>query len=270
MNKPFYKKHRVIFILIILLVLASAIAGWISDTLYINNAPDLIIKLRYYDLSLLIIVLPLSLIAFILSTLNNQPARLFTLGLTVYLIFTYCVTIFTCRQNNLFLIYIAILSLSAIYFYKGFIEINKTFLYWEDKKLSKFVSISLLFSAISGFGYWLIDAINSLTFSTNDIIGFDVKTPQVLDMAFVLPFTIYGAVKLWKNKVEGAIISSIMMIFFVFIGISVVIMEFALTAETGIELDYGKVYSFSFISLLNIILTFLTYRKVSFRTEKEE
>lgn len=267
MNKPFVKTHWILFALIILLVVFSAIIGWVSETLYSNNTPDLAIKSTYYDLSILIIVLPVSLTALILSIFNNQRARLFTLGLTVYLIFSYGVTIFTCRQNNIFLIYIAILTISAFYFIKGFAEIYSTFSGTINKRISKFVSISLLFSAISGIWFWLFDAISALSIHNNEML---VKAPQVLDMAFVLPFTIYGAIRLWRNKADGILISSIMMIFFVFIGISVIIMELGLSVKTGIEIDYGKVYSFSFISLLNIIITILTYRKLLLRIEKDK
>jgi hypothetical protein len=52
------------------------------------------------------------------------------------------------------------------------------------------------------------------------------------------------------------------MIFFVFIGPSVVIKEIGLSANTGIEMDYGAVYSYSFISMINIIITILAYRKL--------
>jgi len=267
MNKPFVKTHWILFSLIILLVFFSALVGWMSETLYSNNASDLVIKLKYYDLSLLIVALPVSLIALILSILNNQRARLFTLGLTVYLIFSYVVTIFICRQNNLFLIYISILTLSTFYFIKVFSDIYTTFSGTINRRISKFVAISLLFSAISGILFWLSDAISALSIHNNEM---QVKVPQVLDMAFFLPLTIYGAIRLLRNKANGIWISSIMMIFFVFIGISVIMMEFGLSIKIGIEIDAGKVYSFSFISVLNIIITILTYRKLSLKVEKDK
>ena len=246
MDKVFLKTHWVLFLPMLLLVFFAAITGWMSETLYSNNNLDLSIKLAYYDLSLLIIILPVSLICFILSVNNYLRARLFTLGLTVYLMFSFGVTLFTSAQNNFFLVYISILTLSTFYFIKGLVEFQRIL---PDA------------IAISGAIFLLSDAITALATPSNETM---VNAPQVLDLAFILPITIYGAVRLWKNKKDGILISSIMMIFFVFIGISVVMMEIGILVRAGIEIDEGKVYSFSFISLLNIITTAMMYRKLSF------
>ena len=119
-----------------------------------------------------------------------------------------------------------------------------------------------MFSAIFGFGYWLYDALCSLLTQSDEIGKLQVNVPQVFDMAIVLPFTIYGAIRLLRYKKDGILISLTTMIFFIFIGLSVIIMEIGLSANTRIEMDYGKVYSYSFISMINIISTVLTYRKL--------
>ena len=261
MDKGFVKTHWILFLPIILLVFLAAITGWMDETLYANNDPNLRIKLVYYDLSLLAIILPLSLIFFILSVQKNLRARLFTLGLTVYLLFSYVVTLFTCAQNNFFLVYISILTLSTSYLIKGLIEFHGILPDAIDKRTSRIVSIALLFSGISGAIFLLSNAITALVTPSNETM---VNAPQVLDLAFILPITLYGGVRLWKNKKDGILISSIMMIFFVFIGISVVMMEIGLLVRAGIEIDEGKVYSFSFVSLLNMFTTAMMYRKLSF------
>lgn len=261
-TQRFIRSHWILFVFILVLVIFTALTGWISESLYQNNPADLIIKLKYYDLSLLVIVVPVSLISMILSIRHNKQARIFSLGLTVYLVFSYGVTIFTCSQNSLFLIYITILCLCAFYFTKGFSEIYTTTSFGIKKNISRIASIVLLFSAISGFGYLFIDAISTLYAKSDNIILLHPKAPQVFDMAIVLPFTIYGAIRLLRYKKDGILISLTTMIFFIFIGISVVIMEIGLSVLTRIEMDYGKVYSYSFISMINIIITVLTYRKL--------
>lgn len=261
-NNIVVKTHLIFFILVIILVFFTAITGWMSETLYANNDPDLRIKLAYYDLSLFLIIVPLSLMLVVLSIYKNQRARLFTLGLTVYVLFSFVVTLFTCAQNDFFLVYISILTLSAFYLIQGLVEFHGIITNAIDKRTSRIVSIVLLFSAISGAIFLLSDAITAITTPSTETM---VDAPQVLDLAFILPFTIYGAVRLWKNKKDGILISSIMMIFFIFIGISVVMMEIGLVVRAGTELDEGKVYGFSFISLLNIITTTMMYRKLSFK-----
>ena len=89
-----------------------------------------------------------------------------------------------------------------------------------------------------------------------------VNPPQVFDMAFVLPLTVYGAIQILRSRKDGILISLATLVFFVLIGISVIIMEIALVVHTGIELDYGKVSSYSFISVINAITLVLAYRKI--------
>jgi len=267
MKMKSFKKQWVLFALILVLVFSTALVGWLSNTLYSDNPTNLLIKLRYYDLSLLIIFFPAGVVGLILSILKNQRARLFSLGLTVYLLFSYCVTIFTCQQNNFFLIYVAILALCAFYFLEVFSDIFISFSGTINHRIKVFVSISLLFSAISGIGFLLADAINLLSNHSSEI---QVKAPQVFDLAFILPFTIYGVVRLLRKKDNGIWLTSIMMIFFVFIGISVIIMEFGLSIKSGAKLDAGKVYSFSFISLLNLIVAFFTYSNLSIKPIRDQ
>jgi len=261
-KQRFIRSHWILFVFILVLVIFAALTGWISEVLYQNNPADLIIKLKYYDLSLLVIVSPIIMISLILSIRNNKRARIFSLGLTVYLVFSYGVTLFICSQNSLFLIYVVILSLCAFYFTKGFSEIYNTTTFRINKNISKIASIVLLFSAISGFGYWLSDAISTLLAKGDEIDILHANAPQVFDMAIVLPFTIYGAIRFLRFEKDGILISLTTMIFFIFIGISVIIMEIGLSLNTKIEMDYGKVYSYSFISMINIIITVLTYRKL--------
>jgi hypothetical protein len=261
----FIRSHWILFVFILILVILAALTGWLDDSLYQNNPADLIIKFKFYDLSLLIFAIPASIIVLILSVKNNRRARIFSLGLTVYIVFSFGVSLFAYGRNSLFLIYIAILGLCAFYFTKGFSEIYNTTSFRIDNKISKIASIVLLFSAVSGFGYWLTDAISSLLPQSDEIDKLHVKVPQVFDMAFVLPFTIYGAIRLLRNIKEGILISLITMIFFTFIGLSVIIMETGFSAYTKTEMDYGKVYSYSFISIINLIITILAYRKLKLK-----
>jgi len=264
-NSPKNQKHInpqwILFAFILTLVISTALTGWFSDTLYQNNPTDLIIKLRYYDLSLLVVVLPVSLIALALSIRNNKRARIFSLGLTFYLIFSFAVTIFTCSQNSLFLVYVAIIFLCFLYLTKGFLETYNTTSITIPKNISKIASMVLLFSAIFGFGYWLSDAVSALLSQSDENEFVYVYAPQVFDMAIALPLTAYGAIRFWRLRKDGILISLIMMIFFIFIGISVIIMEIGLSANTNAEMDYGKVYGYDFTTLMNIFITIFVYRK---------
>jgi hypothetical protein len=264
----FIGSHWILFVFMIVLVIFASLTGWFSETLYLNNPSDLILKLKYYDLSILLIVAPVSFASLILLIRDNTKAKIFSLGMTIYLAFSYGVNLFICSQNNLFLIYVMILSLCVFYFIKGFSEIYNKTSFRIPNNISKIASIVLLFSAISGIGYWLSDAISTLFEKSNEIDVSHAFAPQVFDMAIVLPITIYSAIRFLRFKKDGILISLTTMIFFSFIGLSVVISDIGLSLNTRIEMDYGKIYSYSFISMINIIFSILTYRKLIFEEIK--
>ena len=254
--------YRVLFVLIIALAILSTLVGLICNNFYQNALFDLTIKARFYDLALLVIVIPICLITEILIVKKNDLSMIFSLGITVYLFFSYGVTVFTYNQNILFLVYISILVLCSFFFIQGFFEADKTILFVINRKDKVIAASILLFSAISGFGYWLVDAV-ILTFQTLSITeSLNVKPPQVFDMVFTLPFSIYGSIRLLRNKNDGVLISMIMTVFFIFIAISVVIMEVGYSLYTRTELDYGKIISYFVITALNIINALNLYRKV--------
>jgi hypothetical protein len=145
----------------------------------------------------------------------------------------------------------------------GFIEIYAKSSIMINRKISVLTSVVLLFSAGSGLVYLLTDAISALSGDINEITMTPVFAPQVFDLAIVMPFTLYGAIQLLRRKKVGVLISLTTMIFFLFIGVSVVTMDVAFAWATGAEIDYGKVYSYSFISLINLILTIVVYRKLN-------
>lgn len=255
------KTHSILFLVLLILVFIVSTIGWINDSIYSNNTAELQIKSRFYDLSILIFAIPFSLITLLFLFRDYTKARILTLGITVYILFSYSVIIFTINQNKLFLIYIAIVSSGAFYFTNEFYSFNDSNIVQLPKGLIKWVALTLLFSAVSGFGYWIVDSLIFLTTQQNEFVNLPVKAPQVFDMALALPFTIYGAIKLWKGEKNGTLISLIMMIFFILIGLSVISMELGLSKKANVEFDFGKVISYSVISLLNLIMTIIAYRK---------
>ncbi len=258
----FVRSIWILFAFISVLMIFAALTGWVSEALYQNNPADLIKQLKYYDFSLLFFIAPITLIVLILSALGHKRARIFSLGMTIYFAFTFGVTLFISSQNSLFLVYVAIISLCLFYYVKGFLEIYHGTSLTIEKQRSKIASVVLLFSASTGMIYLLMDAISALLAQSDAIEIIPVFAPQVFDMAVVLPLTIYGAFKLLKSKKEGILISLTTMVFFIFIGISVVTMDIAYAASTGTEIDHGKVYSYAFISLINLIVAIMAYPKL--------
>lgn len=258
------KKNWISFFpIIIILVLVASATGWFVEDFYNNNSTVMAIKFRVYDLVLMTLIFPLSVVMFLLARSGRVWAKEFMLGILIYLAFSYGLIVFNCYQNQLFLIYIAIFSLCVFSTIIGFLDMAKSIKNPPKLKLIKIISIVLLFNAIAGYGFWLSDAIEALIRGevSQTIAGTNlpVNAAQVLDIGFMLPLTIFGAIKLWKYQSDGITISAMMLVFFILIGISVISMEIGLLIN-GLEMDISKLYGFGTITVLSIIMTVFTYR----------
>jgi Na+/proline symporter len=233
------------------------------EDFYNNNSSLISIKFRVYDLVLLTLVLPLSVVMFFIARTGRVWAKEFVLGILIYLAFSYGLNVFNCYQNQLFIIYIAIFSLCVFSTIIGFSDIAKSIKKPSALKLLKVISIVLFFNAISGYGLWLSDAVEALIKGevSQTIAGMNLPTnvAQVLDIGFMLPLAIVGAIKLWKYQSDGMVISAMMLVFFMLIGISVVSMEFGLMIN-GLEMDPSKVYGFGTVTLISTIMTVFIFR----------
>jgi hypothetical protein len=260
-----------IFPIIIILVIAAAASGWFIDEIYRRDSALMADNFRSFDLVLLTLVTPLSIVMLILAYTGRIWARLFVFGIILYLAFSYAINAFSVHQNQLFLIYIALLSLCVISIMRGFPKIAQRVEKPSKSALMRVLSVTILFIAVAGFVYWLGDAIGALFNDESSQILLDKNIPvnaaQVLDMAFMLPLAIIGGIQLLKFKKRGLIISAAMLVFFMLIGISVVTMEIRWSQGAGLEMDFAKVYSYGFITVLSLVVTIFTYRHVS-RTVK--
>ena len=266
------RKWLLIFPVIILLVITASASGWFIDNFYQNDSSLMSINTRFYDLVLLAMIVPLSVIMFILAYRGRLWAKVFLLGIIVYLAFSYGFYAFACYQNNLFLIYITLISLSVFCIFRGYTDVAQKITIEEKQILMRIISAALLFIAISGYTFWLNDVIDFIIKGESSKYLKEMNIPaniaQVLDMAFILPLTIGGAINLWKYHSNGLAISAMMLVFYILIGITVITMEFGLYGTTGMEMDIGKVIGFGFNAAICFVLAIFTYKNLSKQGEK--
>ena len=148
----------------------------------------------------------------------------------------------------------------------GFSDIAKSIKKPSKSKLIRIISIVLLFNAISGYQFWLSDAIEALfkgeVSQTIAGVGIFTNAAQILDIGIMLPLAFVGAIKLRRRRSDGLVISAMMLVFFMLIGISVMAMELGLL-RNGFALDPGKTYGFGFVTALSLVMTVLTYRALA-------
>jgi hypothetical protein len=249
-----------LFPIILCLVFGAAATGWFVDGFYSNNEASIAVKFRTYDLVLMILVIPLGVVMYILAGAGRVAPKVLMPGVLICLAFSYGVNTFNCHQNQLFLVYIAIFSMSAV---AGSIEIMVQAGYSQkptNKIVLKGIAVVLLFIALSGYRILLSDAVTAIM--EGDVspetagMNLPVSAPQVLDLAFTLPLTIFGAIRLWQLRPIGLAISAAMLVFYVLISASVATMEIALQ-RAGYATDPGKLYAFGTVFILSFVMTAL-------------
>jgi hypothetical protein len=252
-------------LIIIVLVAIAAATGWFVNGFYDGNAETMSVKFRVYDLVLLTFVTPLSLITFLLARTGRVAPKMFLLGILIYLAFSYGVSVFNCYQNQLFLVYVAIFSLCSIASFLGFVDMTDGIQELSNLKLMKIAAVILLLIAVSGYRFWLTDAVIAIIKGglSPSVVGMNlpVNAAQVLDIGFMLPLTIFGAIKLWHSQPLGLVISTATLVFFVLISISVIVMEIGLKLN-GFEMDPGKLYGFGATIIMSSVITILIYRAI--------
>jgi hypothetical protein len=252
-------------------MIIAAASGWFIENLYEGDSALMAVKFRFNDLVLLTLITPLSVLMLILAFTGRLWARVFVLGIIMHVAFSYGITVFNSRQNHLFLMYIALLGLCVFSIVRGFPDTTQNVKKPSKSVLLRVTSVAIIFIAAIGFIYWLIEAVIAITNGgpsqfVNEM-NLPVNAAQVLDMAFMLPLALYGGIKLWKYHSEGLFTTAVMLIFFMLIGISVVVMEIGLIRVAGLKMDFSKIASYSFISVLSLILTVFTYRFISRTTD---
>ncbi len=261
------KNWLTFFPVIITLVGIAAGAGFFIDGFYHKNASLMAAKFRIYDLVLMVLIIPLSIVMYVIASRGRTWAKVFVLGIIVYLAFSYGLNLFNCHQNQLFIVYIAIFSLSVFSIINGYSDITQNVVTLPKTKMMRIISGVLFYNGVSGYGFWISDAVNSLieggVSQTISGMNIPVNAAQVLDIGFMLPLAILGAVKLWKYHSDGLAICAVMLVFFMLIGTSVIVLDFGLAGSAGIEMDVSKMIGFGVTTFLSFVMSVFAYRTLS-------
>lgn len=176
-------------------------------------------------------VLP-ALLLFILSFARNRKVILIQAGILVYLIYTYVFYAFGVEFNPLFLLYVALASLSVWGLVKAALRLSSFKLKAAGGKIPNIAGGYLLFvSLMLGF-LWLGDIFGRYAGAPllENPTGEPLTPVYVLDLGFVIPVTVYGAVLTLMKKPRGFIITAVMLPAFAAMGFALMAMALGLFA----------------------------------------
>ncbi len=209
--------------------------------------------------------LPLLLVSLLLARRGLLKGRLLLTGTVGYFLYTYVSYSFLSMYNPLFLIYVALMSLSLFCFILCMLSIDTEQLKasFGPKLPVKFIGGFQLFIAFTLMMLWLGKIVPLLTTGTAPA-GLEYYTTlviQALDLGIIVPTAILSGVLLIRRKSLGYLLSSIVII-------KGITMLTAITAMligqylAGVQLGVVEVIAFPIFNLVTVVCLILIMRSI--------
>lgn len=252
-------------IVIAVLALTATLSGLFMKNLYKHDTNSIISQMMGQDIVTLLLAVPLLLISVYLIYKNSMKGRLIWMGTLFYLTYTYASMSFLASYNQLFLVYVAIFSIS-MYTLVGellttqFTDLKSKF---KSGKLVKITAAFLIFIALMLAIMWLKLILDSLITGTAPaaLEGYTTLVIQALDLGVFVPLAIITAVLLLKNNEWGYILASIFLIKASLIGTAILSMIVFMILNS-VNVDPGQIIVFTTITLTGIIVTVGFYKQI--------
>ncbi len=201
-------------------VIVSAVASGVSFFVpgALNGLAVMVGSARGTALVILAVAVPLLIIALMLAKRGKSNAALVLwMGSLIFILYNSVMFLFAIPYNSLFLIYVAMFSLSfwsIITLLPKYRAVN--FTTSLPSKSLRAVSAYLLI--IAGFfyfqelGQYLPALVNNAVPTTYEGTGFLTNPSHVLDLAFILPLVTLSAVWMWQHKPRGNFVGGSMLV----------------------------------------------------------
>jgi hypothetical protein len=214
MSKPSKTAHRLSWVIATLALLAS-LGGLLIANLYRDNE---LVKNTWFvnDVLTLVVMTPLLVGSLVLSTRGSQRAQLVWVAMLAYMLYNFAFYLFGTAFNVFFLLYVALVSLSifALIFVISSLDATAISQSFSAKTPVRWISGFMIFiAAFLGFK-WIADSLNFVFTGQlpKAIIDFEIPTNIVfaLDLVFIVPWMIVGAIWLWQRRPWGYVVGVIM------------------------------------------------------------
>jgi hypothetical protein len=255
------------FIVAAALAALAAATGWFVDGFYTEGKATLEARARYGGLVILVVMVPLALVAYVLEQRDHPLPDPVMLGLVAHLGFMHGVLAFNYRENELFVLYSAIVGLCLLLGVTGLTDFARSVDPPRQTPAIRLASAGLVLAAVIGYGYWISEVTTALTDDTiaQGLTGTDLpaNAARVIDMAIMLPLAAFGGANLWRGRGHGLAISAVMSTFLIFIGFTVIAMEIGVVNTTDRDLVVAMIAGFGFTIGLSLMAAAITYRALA-------
>jgi hypothetical protein len=207
------KSSYIMTIFIVVLTLVAAVGGLFLDKLYTDTSSFALNAWYANDIIIIAVDLPLMIAALILAIRGSLRGQLVWLGMVEFTIYNYSYYLFGAALNSLFLVYVALFSLSmyTIVFGLIYLDYNRIDKSFKKKTPVKGISIFMILLAVILGGAWILQWVNFVRTGTPPQIMINVNSANnlvaSLDLTFVVPLCFVAAYYLWKRRPIGFVLT---------------------------------------------------------------
>lgn len=233
--------------------------------LYKNDSLSVVAQGQASDFVTLFLAIPLLIFSLIKALKQSFKGSLLLIGTLAYFFYTYVSYTFLWTYNNLFIVYVALMSMSlfALILSIQTIDLNKLPSKFSNKLPLKLLSAYQFFIAVMIGMLWMGKIITSLLTNTPPI-GLEHYTTlviQAMDLGFVVPLAFLSGYLLLKKKPYGYLLTSII----VLKGISMLTSITAMILNmmiSGIEVSLIELSIFIVLDILGGLVLILFLREI--------
>ncbi len=252
---------------IIIAILASiaTLSGLFWKGLYKHDTVSLAAQAMGQDLVTLLIGIPILLLSMYLVSKDSLRGGLIWMGTIFYFLYSYASISFLASYNQLFLVYVALFSLSLYTFVYGLVSLDTKTIKKSISpgKTAKIAGVFLIFSGALLAIMWIKMIVDSLLTGVAPaaLENYTTLVIQALDIGIIFPATLIGGILIIKGKEWGYALVSILLIKASLLGTAIISMIFFM-AQNGVELALGQIIFFAIVTVAGITISVAFYKKI--------
>ncbi|HNS24556.1 MAG: hypothetical protein QM405_03760 [Euryarchaeota archaeon] len=250
---------------IALLSAIAALSGLFRKGLYSQETISMGAQAMGQDLATLLLAIPLLLLSLYLVGQKSLKGQMIWMGSVFYFLYTYASLSFLATYNQLFLVYVAIFSLSLYTFIYGLLSLDASALKHSIKtgNATRVAAIFIIVMATMLAFMWLNMIIGSLLSGSAPAVleTYTTLVVQALDLGVLVPAAIIAGLLLLKRRSWGYVLTSILIVKISLLGTAILSMIYFM-AQKGVEVVIGQVLFFVLATVGGIIIAVWFYNKI--------
>lgn len=221
-------------------------------------------QMQANDLVTLALGLPLLAISLWLTLRGSLRGKLLLTGTLGFILYTYITMCFGAAYNKLFLVYVALLSLSLFAFILSMMSFDlKTLPSHFSEKLPRGWIAGLLFFAAAFLSLAWLGRV-AATFTPDAIPALENTTSmfiQAMDLGIIVPLCVLSGVLLLRRSAWGYLLASVALMKFLTMGIAVSLMSLNM-ARVGVPISAVEIVVFPTIAAANLVMVALLIKNI--------